>query len=58
MTSTLGWTEIKNEEDEELKNKFEKKRKNRTIKRREKKSEKVEQFLNSMENMEVDLLGD
>lgn len=52
MTSTLGWTEIKNNEDEEIKNKFEKKRKNRTIKRREKKSEKVEQFLNSMENME------
>ena len=54
MTSTLGWTEIKNEEDKDLKNKFEKKRKNRTIKRREKKSEKVEQFLNSMENMEVE----
>jgi len=54
MTSTLGWTEIKNEENEDLKNKFEKKRKNRTIKRREKKSEKVEQFLNSMENMEVE----
>lgn len=58
MTSTLGWTEIKNEEDEDLKNKFEKKRKNRTIKRREKKSEKVEQFLNSMENMEPESDGD
>ena len=53
MSTTLGWSEIpKNEGDKELNTKFEKKRKNRTIKRRERETKKVEQFLNSMENME------
>lgn len=52
MSSTLGFSDFNmNEEDAELKKDFEKKRKNKTLKNREKKSEKVEQFLNSMENM-------
>jgi hypothetical protein len=54
MTSTLGFSEFINEEDSELKTKFEKKRKNKTIKNRDKNTKKVEQFLNSMENMDTD----
>jgi hypothetical protein len=53
MSSTLGFSDFNtNEEDTELKKEFEKKRKNKTIKNREQNTEKVEQFLNSMENME------
>jgi len=53
MTSTLGFSDFNiNEEDAELKKNFEQKRKNKTIKNREENTEKVEQFLNSMENME------
>jgi len=53
MSSTLGFSDLHaNEEDAELQKEFEKKRKNKTIKNREKNTEKVEQFLNSMENME------
>ncbi len=55
MSSTLGFSDFNtNEEDAELKKDFEKKRKNKTLKNREKKSKKVEQFLNSMENMDTD----
>ena len=56
MATTLGFSEINDMdgEEKELKREFNKKRKNRTIKNKITKTAKVEQFLNSMENMETD----
>jgi len=56
MATTLGFSEINDMdgEEKELKREFNKKRKNRTIKNKITKTAKVEQFLNSMENMDND----
>ena len=55
MATSLGFSDFNmNGEDAELKDKFDRKRKNKTIKNRAKNTKKVEQFLNSMENMETE----